>query len=114
MMVRGAGDLDRRIDIERVTEGSQNGFGEPSQTWSTLTTVAAQRMDVLDSEKIAAGQRDSALMSRFVIRSSSTARTVTPLDRLNHDGETWNITGVKETQQGRNRFIEITAVRDSD
>ena len=113
-MTRGAGDLDRRIVIERLTEGAQNGFGEPSETWATFITVAASRQDVSDAERINAGQRDSALMSRFVIRSSTAAKTVTTRDRLNYQSKPWNIHGVKETAEGRNRFIEITAARDSD
>lgn len=108
------GELDRRITIQRVTEGDQNEFGEPGETWASLTTVWAKRSDVSDAERVAAGQRGSALMSRFVIRSSTTTKTITSKDRLSYDGDTWNIHGVKETAEGRNRFIEITAVRDSD
>lgn len=108
------GSMDRRITIERLNEGAQNGFGEPAQTWETLTSVWAARSDVRDSEKIAAGQRDSALMSRFVVRSSATTRTLSSADRINHESAIWNIHGVKETAEGRKRFIEITAVRDSD
>lgn len=109
-----AGSLDRRITIQRLTEGAQNGFGEPAETWADLTTVWASREDVRDSEKVAAGQRDTALMSRFVVRSSSVTRTVTAIDQLSYDGGVWNIQGVKETKDGRKRFIEITATRDSD
>lgn len=110
----GAGALDRRIVIERLTEGSQNGFGEPSATWSTFVTLWAQRRDVSDSEKVAAGQRDTARISRFTIRSSSDAKSISSLDRISCDEALWNILGVKETAEGRNRFIELTAVRDSD
>jgi head-tail adaptor len=53
-------------------------------------------------------------MSRFIIRSSSVTKTVTPVDRINYDGHIWNIKGAKETAEGRNRFIEITAVRASN
>ena len=108
-----AGDLDRRIVIERLTEGAQNGFGEPAETWATLTTVWASRSDIKDAEKVSAGQRDTALMSRFVVRSSAATRSLTSIDRINYQG-IWNIHGVKETGQGRKRFIEITAARDSD
>ena len=108
------GKLDRRITIERLTSGSVNGFGEPSEAWATLATVWAKRSDVSDAEKVSAGQRSSALMSRFVIRSSTVTRTVTTLDRLNYESHIWNIHGVKETSEGRNHWIEITATRESD
>lgn len=109
----GAGDLDRRITIERFTS-TKNEFNEPVETWAPLATVWAQRKDVSDGEKFAAGQVSSSLRSRFVIRSSSTTKTITPVDRISYDGALWNIHGVKETEQGRNRFIEITAVRNAD
>jgi len=109
-----AGALDRRISIERLTEGAVNGFGEAADMWAVFTSVAASRSDVSDGEKIAASQRSSALMSRFVIRSNSKTDTVTALDRLTYEGLIWNIKGVKETSQGRKRFLEITAVCESD
>jgi SPP1 family predicted phage head-tail adaptor len=112
--MKDAGELDRRIAIERLTEGAQNGFGEPDETWAMLTTVWAGRKDVSDGEKVQAGQRSSALMSRFVIRSSSITKTVNTKDRIQTDARLWNILGAKETQEGRARFIEITAVSESD
>lgn len=109
----GAGKLDRRITIERFTS-TRNDFNELIETWATLATVWAQRKDVSDGEKFAAGQVGSSLRSRFVIRSSSVTKTVTPVDRISYDGALWNIHGLKESAEGRNRFIEITAVRNAD
>lgn len=112
-MMPGAGKLDRRITIERVAS-VPNTYNEPVETWSVLITVWAQRKDVSNSEKLAAGEVGSALNSRFVIRSSSITRTVTPVDRINYDQAIWNIQGVKETLEGQNRFLEITAARRTD
>ena len=109
----GAGNLDRRIVIERATS-TNNALNEPQQTWATLTTVWAQRKDVSDGEKLAAGQVGSHLSSRFVIRSNPTTKAITPSDRINYDGSIWSIFGIKETSEGRNRFLEITAAKDDD
>lgn len=109
----GAGKLDRRITIERATS-VPNEFNEPVETWTPLATVWAQRKDssdVVKTELLGAEALGSFLLSHFVIRSSSVTKTVTPVDRINHDGHTWNIKGTKETAEGRNRFIELTAVR---
>ncbi len=109
----GAGNLDRRVTIERATS-VPNDFNEPVETWAPLAIVWAQRKDssdVVKTELLGAEQVGAFLMSRFVVRSSTLMRTVTPIDRLNYDGHLWNIKGVKETSEGRNRFIEITAVR---
>lgn len=109
----GAGDLDRRIAIERFTS-ARNEFNELVETWATLATVWAQRKDssdVVKTELLGAEQISAYLLTHFVVRSSSVTKTVTPKDRLNYDGHTWNIKGTKETAEGRNRYIEITAVR---
>ncbi len=108
-----AGDLDRKITIQRATT-VPNDLNEDVETWVDFVTARAKRRDVSDGEKFAAGQVGSSLRARFTIRSSIEARTVTPLDRLSHDGETWSIHGVKEADEGRHRFIEITAVKDAD
>jgi len=107
------GDMDRRITVQRATV-TENTFGEQKPSWADFTTVWAKRKDALDGEKIAAGQVGSKLMSRFVIRSSINARTITPQDRISYDGFFWEISGVKQVAKGRDRFIEITAVRDAD
>lgn len=109
-----AGTLDRRITVRRLTEGAQNGFGEPVETWADYTTLWAGRKDVSDTEKVSAGQKDSALLSRFVVRSNSKTRTLTTQDMLSYDSADWSILGVKETADGRKQFIEITAAKDSD
>lgn len=112
----GAGKLDRRITIERFTP-TRNEFNEPVETWATLATVWAQRKDssdVVKTELLGAEQMGAYLLTHFVVRSSSVTKTVTPVDRINYDGHTWNIKGTKETAEGRNRFIEITAVRSNN
>lgn len=108
-----AQQLDRRITIQRATTAPDE-FNEPVQTWADLATIWAARRDVSDGEKFAAGQVGSSLQSRFIIRHSSVSKTITPVDRLAYDGAVWNIMGIKETQDGRRRFLEITAARDAD
>ncbi|NOX39764.1 MAG: head-tail adaptor protein [Alphaproteobacteria bacterium] len=108
------GQLDRRIAIERNTEGATNAFNEPADGWSPYTTIWARKTDISDREKFEGGQLGSALVSRFVVRGSTKTRTVDTKDRLYFESKYWNIHGVKETRDGRKRFIEITAVRDSD
>ncbi len=113
MATISAGRLDRTIKIQRATTTS-GPFNEPIETWTDYFTCRAMRRDVSDGEKFASGQVGSSLRSRFTVRSSSETRSVTPVDRIIHDGGTWSIQGVKEADEGRRRFIEITAVRDAD
>lgn len=111
-----AGDLDRKVTIQRST-ATTNAFNEPVLTWADFVTVRARRRDVSDrqrTEMIAAGQVGAFLATRFIIRSSVQTRTVKPVDRLMHEGSTWSIHGIKEADEGRFRFLEIMAVKDAD
>jgi SPP1 family predicted phage head-tail adaptor len=108
-----AQDLDRRITIQRATV-TQNELNEDVKTWADLATIWARRRDVSDGEKEAAGQVGASLMTRFMIRSSSQTRDIKPTDQIIHDDREWNIRGIKEANEGRHRFIEITAVTDLD
>lgn len=103
------GDLDRRITIERAAIVGDDGFGNPVYDWQPLAIVAASRVDISDAERAAYGGISATLRTRFVVRDGGAAGTVNPADRLSYDGKTWNITGVKETRDGRNRFLEISA-----
>lgn len=111
----GAGDLDRRVTFSQPSApASANAFNEPVAGTPTVTTVWARREDVSDGERLASGQVGAHRMSRFVVRSTTATRAITPVASLTHDGKTYNIMGIKETREGRNRFLEVTAVMDAD
>ena len=115
-MAISPGNLDRRITLQR-SSSTVGPLNEPVDTWSDLATVWARRRDASDSQKIefvAAGQTGSFIVARFTVRSSTVTRSVTPVDQIVHDGKVWDIKGVKEADEGRHRFIEITASRDAD
>lgn len=106
----GAGQLDRRITLRRKTE-TNTGLGM-TEAWADLGTIWASRKDVSDSEKAAAGKMQAVVVSRFIVRSSSLTRTLTPKDELIEGGLTFRITGIKEL--GRRDFLEITAEAGAD
>lgn len=109
----GAGSLDRRIRFERDSSGRDAMGGSTSEGWVPLATVWANRADASDSERYAAEERSAVRMTRFRVRSSSATRDVTAKDRIVHDRQAYEILGVKETAEGRNRFLEFsTVVRD--
>lgn len=118
MPIADAGALDRRITIQRKQETGQNGFNEEDEEdWSALATVWAKRRDASDSQKIeylAAGQVGAFQVARFTVRSTSVTRTITPVDRLTEKDLVWEIQGIKELDEGRNRFLEITASRGAN
>lgn len=107
-----AGNLDRRITIQRATY-TQNALGEQIiATWNTLATVWAEVMPVSDGERIRALEVSAEITTRFRIRYSSTVASVNPKDRISYDGRVYDISGVKEI--GRREGLEITAAARAD
>ena len=107
----GAGELDRRITIQRATT-TLNEFNEPIVTWTDLTTVWAKRRDASATESYRAQEVGAEITARFTIRWSSVAESVNPSDRLSFDGRLYNITAVRDIE--RNRWREIDAVARAD
>jgi len=106
--------LDREISIERYTT-APNTLNEEIKTWAPYVTRWAARRDAASAENVKAGDLGSYQISWFVVRSDTETRTITAADRFTHDGSTWEIRErPKETQHGRNRYLEITGIRDAD
>lgn len=112
------GTLNRRITIQRKPPAVGNVFNEDvDDVWTTLATVWARRRDASDASKLeylAAGQVGSFHVARFTIRSTPLTRTLAPVDRLIEGGHLWEVQGVKELDEGRHRFLEITAARETN
>jgi SPP1 family predicted phage head-tail adaptor len=107
----GAGDLDRRMTIQRATT-TLNEFNEPIETWGDLATVWAKRRDASATESYRAQEVGAQITARFTIRWSSVVASVNPRDRLSFDGRFYNITAVRDV--GRSRLREIDAVARAD
>lgn len=97
--------MDKKVLIESASE-SQNGYGEPVQTWSTLSggSVWAEVAAVGRSEPYQADQFNAKRMNTFKIRHLS---TVTEKMRLQYEGLTWDIKGIEH--QRREGVTIITA-----
>lgn len=106
-----AGDLDRRIVIQRFTE-TRDEYNEPVRSWTTLATVSASYEPLSDAEVYRAGETIAEASARFVVRYSTTLAGLNPKDRLTFDGDTWQILRVKEV--GRREGLEITTKARAD
>lgn len=102
--------LDRRVTIERAAS-SDDGFGQV-ETWSPLATVWASKRDISDAERIRAGSISAEITTRFRVRWWAVTATVTPKDRLVHEGRVYDIFSVKEI--GRREGVEITGAARAD
>lgn len=106
-------NLDRKAQFQRFTL-IDDGY-QTIEVWADHgSPVSAARHDVNDSEKAAAGWIEATMVSRFLVRSSTFTRDISPLDRLRHGGRIWDIQGIKEAPKGRHAFLEITARARTD
>ena len=109
-----ASKLDRRVQFWRATPVS-TGFGQ-EQVWAKHGyPVWALREDVKDGERWRAAEVQASITTRFQVRSSEFTRDISPIDRIECEGELFSITGTKQASQyGRRQLIEITATRRTD
>ncbi len=105
------GKLDRRITLQQATV-TYDALNNPVQTWVDLATVWAARMDLSDTERVAAAEVGAAMTTRFQIRYSEQVAVINPKDRLTFDGRTYEIVNVKEI--GRREGLELTAAVRTD
>lgn len=109
-----ASTLDRQTRFHRFTM-VDDGYGM-SEVWAPHGgPVWALRQDVTDGEKWRAAEVQASISTRFLVRSTEFTRDISPLDRIECEGELFNITGTKQAAKyGRHQLIEITAVRRTD
>ena len=98
-----SGRLDRRLTLQRKT-ATENDYGEPVETWTTLATVWAEKIPVRGFERYAAMQTVAEVDTRFKIRYRT---DISPLDRVVCAGTTYDVQGVLEI--GRREGWEILA-----
>ena len=103
-----AGDLDRRIVIERAVT-TIDALGGENHAWQELSTVWAQVLPISDGERWQAQEVSAHSTHRFRIRWGM---GVTAEDRIRYDGRVFEISGVKEI--GRRIGQEITAASRAD
>lgn len=109
-----AGDLDRRITIQRAALTTGGGFNEPQETWTDLATVWAKRADASATEAYRAQEVGAQISTRFTIRYSTLAASITPKDRISFQGEIFNISAIREPVGTRNQWLELDAVARAD
>ena len=108
------GRLDRPITVRRATV-TYNEFNEPIETWSDLVTVWAKRTDASAAESYRAQEVGAQISARFTVRYPDLAHlNVNPKDRIAFEGREYDITGIREPENTRDRWSEIDAVARAD
>lgn len=98
-----AGKLNRQITLERRSM-AQDATGSPIETWNTLATVWAEKVDMRGSERYTAAQTVAQLDTKFRIRYR---HGLTPIDRITYDGRVYDVGGILEI--GRAEGLEFHA-----
>ena len=107
-MPLNAGDLDRRIVIQRPTETRSAPLFEPIQTFATYATVWASKRPATAKEIIKAREMGAEIDTVFEVRFSNDVRLTDPTFRVVHDGITHEIKGVMEI--GRREGLMLLCV----
>lgn len=109
-----AGQLDRKITLQRQGADVDNGLGTEPGEWATLATVCARLMPMSGAERLAALENAAFASARFMIRKSSDVEDLNAKDRIEYPvgSEAYhNIVNVRE--EGR-AFLVIDAVARGD
>jgi SPP1 family predicted phage head-tail adaptor len=106
-----AGDLDRRVTLERFTT-SVDAYNEPVKAWGVLASRAASYEPLSDGERFRASETAAEASARFVIRWSNAVADLNPKDRLIFESVVHEIVNVKTI--GRREGIEITCSARAD
>jgi len=93
--------MDRQIVLQRRTV-AQDAYGEEIETWSTLDTVWAQRVELKGSEQWQARQVIANIEAKYRIHWRE---GLTPVDRFTEDGRVFDVHSAIE--MGRREAIEL-------
>jgi SPP1 family predicted phage head-tail adaptor len=105
-----AGQLDRRIELQRATT-SDDGYTTEVTGWTTLADVWAKLVPISGAEMLAAGEQGAFDKVRLKIRRDSLWSDLNATDRLLFDDKAYNIVSVR--QEGRGFYL-IDAVARGD
>ena len=105
-----AGRLDRRITLQSLST-TQDGYGEPVETWSNLATVWARKASVSPSEVYDNSQRLSQAVVKWHIRYRTDVKTEYRI-RSTTSAEVYRIVGVEEIGRRKGLILHTIAERD--
>lgn len=100
--------MDRRIVVEQKTV-TYDSWNHPTETWTTLATVWAQKMDKSVSESGELNQVVARNTTEWTIRYLSTLKADA---RISYGGDYYYITGIIEIGRKEGQRV-ITILRDN-
>lgn len=85
-----AGRLNKRVNIERMTE-TKNDFGEFEYSWLSIGVRSASIEPLNGKEYFSSIGENSGVTTRIRVRFDSLTATITNADRISHNGTIYNI-----------------------
>lgn len=102
-----SGRLRHRLTVQTANI-SQNAFGEPVQTWTTLATVWGAVEPSRGAERQRALQVSATEEVKIVLRYSATIGGIKPDDRILYGSKVYDISAVMNIDE-RNRELNVMA-----
>lgn len=102
-----ARELDRRLTLYR-RDATDDGFSSSPGAPVEIGTVWAKKVDVSNTEMLAAAAVGQVITTRFLVRWTSQMTQLRPDDQAVCEGTRYEIVGWREAR-GRRVGIEITA-----
>lgn len=102
------GERRQRVAFQTATV-TQDGFGEPDQTWTTIATQWAMVQPLKGAERFSANEIQAEITTRIVTRNNSAMDSLGPGDRATWDARTFDIKSVIHRDHRRSE-LEILAV----
>ncbi|MBM06658.1 MAG: hypothetical protein CMH88_09880 [Oceanibulbus sp.] len=107
------GELRARVQFRRAGVGD-DGFSKTDAWADHGIPQRARRVDVSDSEKWRAGAVGATISARFTMRRTDFSAALTPKDRLTHNGQVFEITGIRALADAPIYWLEISATAEAD
>lgn len=116
-----AGRLRERITLQQKQVIGVNDFNEDVLGWVAVATVAADKQDVSDGERVRAAQEGATITARFQIRASAQVAELSATWRLVHHqrrggDKVYDVKARKDllSKSGAIEGYEITAAAQAD
>jgi head-tail adaptor len=107
-----AGQLDRRVTLQRQGAETDDGFSTQPGAWAELATVWARLIPLTSTERASAAQTEAFQKANWEIRKDSSWADLNANDRLlDPDSRVFNIVNVTEPRRGY-LFVESVSAGD--
>lgn len=104
-------ERDRLITVERNGGTTESAFGEITASWATYSTFYAKIVYGTGAERRATANEGAEQTATFYLEEGATANAITTEDRINYNGDIWDILNVSPFERAS---VDLTAKRRTE